>query len=299
LQLVTFTQSSNALNASNGGLAPTRLGVLRDDTVIDLAHAASSLPSNINAFLAGGAEALATAKQVLAQAKSATALPLSQVQLKAAVPKPGKILCIGLNYRDHARESNQAVPDFPTVFAKYASCLIGHGEAIVLPKLTEQVDYEAELAFVIGTRARHVSEADALRYVGGYVPFNDVSARDYQMRTSQWTLGKTFDTFGPMGPALTTADEVADPQNLNISLSIGGEVLQKSNTRELVFGVAQLVSILSGIMTLEPGDVISTGTPAGVGAARTPKRWLRAGETVDVTIDSLGTLSNPVVQEAA
>ena len=293
MQLVTFTQSNHASGNPTGS---PKLGVLREDTVIDLAGTSSNLPNNINEFLAGGAETLATAKQVLAQAKSAAALPLSTVQLKASVPRPGKILCVGLNYRDHARESNQAVPDFPTVFAKYPSCLIGHGEAIVLPKLTEQVDYEAELAFVIGKRARHVSETDALSYVGGYVPFNDVSARDYQMRTSQWTLGKTFDTFGPMG-ALTTADDVPDPQNLNISLSIGGEVLQKSNTRELVFGVAQLVSILSGIMTLEPGDVISTGTPAGVGGARTPKRWLRAGETVNVTIDSLGTLSNPVIQE--
>ena len=295
MQLVTFTQPSQA-GSSAGSPASAHLGVLREDTVVDLS-AASNLPASINEFLAGGAEVQAAAKQLVDKTAANAALPLSQVKLLAPVPKPGKILCIGLNYRDHARESGQAVPDFPTVFAKYPSCLIGAGDAIVLPKLTEQIDYEAELAFVIGKRARHVSEKDALGYVGGYVPFNDVSARDYQMRTSQWTLGKTFDTFGPMGPALTTADEVPDPQNLDISLSIGGEVLQKSNTRELVFGVAQLVSILSGIMTLEPGDVISTGTPAGVGGARTPKRWLRAGETVNVTISQLGTLSNPVVQE--
>lgn len=212
------------------------------------------------------------------------------------MPKPGKILCIGLNYRDHARESNQPVPEFPTVFAKFANCVIGSGEAIVLPKLTAQVDYEAELGFVIGKRARYVREADALQHVAGYVACNDVSARDYQMRVSQWTLGKSFDTFLPMS-ALTTADEVPDPQALDIRLSIGGEVLQHSNTRELVFTVQQLIAILSSVMTLEPGDVISTGTPSGVGAARTPKRWLRPGETVRVEIDKLGVLSNPVVAE--
>jgi acylpyruvate hydrolase len=182
------------------------------------------------------------------------------------------------------------------VFSKYTNCVIGPGQAIVLPKLTEQVDYEAELGVVIGKRARHVKEADALNHVAGYVACNDVSARDYQMRVSQWTLGKSFDTFLPMG-ALTTADEIPNPQSLDIRLSINGEVLQHSNTRELVFTVQQLIAILSGVMTLEPGDVISTGTPSGVGAARTPKRWLRAGETVRVEIEKLDVLSNPVVAE--
>jgi 2-keto-4-pentenoate hydratase/2-oxohepta-3-ene-1,7-dioic acid hydratase in catechol pathway len=224
---------------------------------------------------------------------------MADVRLGPPIARPGKIMCIGLNYRDHARETNQAVPDFPTLFAKYASCVIGPGEAIVLPKLTKEIDYEAELGVVIGKRARHVSEAKALDYVAGYVPFNDVSARDYQRRTSQWTIGKTFDTFGPMGPALVTADEIPDPHSLDIQLSIGGEVLQHSNTRELVFSVQQLIAILSGVMTLEPGDLISTGTPSGVGAARTPKRWLRPGETVRIEIEKLGVLTNPVIDENA
>ncbi len=238
------------------------------------------------------------ATQALAAAQSNGSVTLDQVTLKAPIPRPGKIICIGLNYRDHARESNQPVPEFPTVFAKFANTVIGPGEPIIIPRVTEQVDYEAELGFVIGKRARHVSEDDALNYVAGYLPLNDISARDYQMRTSQWTIGKTFDGFLPMGPALTTADEVPDPQTLDIRLTIGGEVLQQSNTRELVFSVQQLLSFLSSVMTLEPGDVVSTGTPSGVGAARNPQRWIRAGETVSVEIAKLGVLSNPVAHES-
>ncbi len=156
-----------------------------------------------------------------------------------------------------------AIPDSPTVFSKYSNTIIGPGDAIQIPRLTDQVDYEAELAFVIGRTARHVPESRALDYIAGYVPFNDVSARDYQMRTRQWTLGKTFDTFGPLGPALVTADEVPDPGALDISLTLEGEVLQQSNTRHLIFSIPFLLSYLSGVMTLKPGDLVSTGTPAG------------------------------------
>lgn len=241
---------------------------------------------------------MALAASALAAAKSSDEIGPGAYTLKAPIPRPGKIICVGLNYRDHAKESGQAVPEFPTVFAKYANTVIGPGEAIIIPRLTDNVDYEAEFGFVIGKRAKHVSEADALSYVAGYLPLNDISARDYQARVSQWTLGKSFDAFLPMGPAITTADEIPDPQSLDISLTIGGVVLQKSNTRELVFGVQQLVHLLSGIMTLEPGDVVSTGTPSGVGAARTPKRWILPGETVTVEIAKLGTLSNPVVKES-
>ncbi len=273
------------------------MGLLLNHAVVDLNRADERIPADPSAFWADFETAHPKAR-IIADAPPANALVgLTDVVVKAPVPRPGKILCIGLNYRDHARESNQPVPEFPTVFAKYANCVIGSGEAIVLPKLTEQVDYEAELGFVIGMRARHVREADALSYVAGYMACNDVSARDYQMRVSQWTLGKSFDTFLPMG-AVTTADEVPDPQALDIRLSIGGEVLQNSNTRELVFTVQQLVSLLSGVMTLEPGDVISTGTPSGVGAARTPKRWLRAGETVTVDIAGLTPLNNSIIQES-
>jgi 2-keto-4-pentenoate hydratase/2-oxohepta-3-ene-1,7-dioic acid hydratase in catechol pathway len=210
--------------------------------------------------------------QAIANPPFAAVLDRSAVKLSAPIPRPGKVICIGLNYRDHAAESNAELPAFPTVFAKYASCIIGPGASIVIPRVTSQVDYEGELAVVIGRRARDVAEADALDYVAGYAPFNDVSARDYQMRTSQWTIGKTFDTFGPIGPALVTADEIPDPHALDIRVSIGDDVLQSSNTKHLIFTIPQLIAYLTSVMTLEPGDVIATGTPAGVGAARKPQR---------------------------
>ena len=291
MQLVTFAHDD-----------ARRLGALvhhnGQDAVIDLNRAVPDLPNDILAFLAGGAENSALAARALANPPSAAVLERSAIRLLAPIPRPGKIICIGLNYRDHAAESNQPVPDYPTVFAKYASCVIGPGESIVIPRVTSEIDYEGELAVVIGRRARDVAEEAALDYVAGYAPFNDVSARDYQMRTSQWTIGKTFDTFGPFGPALVTADEVGDPHTLDLEVSIGGEVLQRSNTRHLIFTIPQLIAYLSAVMTLEPGDVIATGTPAGVGAARNPKRWLRAGETVCVEIKGLGRLENPVVAAA-
>jgi 2-keto-4-pentenoate hydratase/2-oxohepta-3-ene-1,7-dioic acid hydratase in catechol pathway len=219
---------------------------------------------------------------------------MTDVTLASVVPDPEKIICIGLNYRDHAKETNLAIPEFPTVFAKYSNTLIGNGEAILIPPSTSKVDYEAELAFVIGRRAKNVTEQEALTYVAGYTIFNDVSARDYQLRTSQWTLGKSFDTFGPAGPALVTKDEVPDPHALAIRLRIGDELLQDSNTRNMVFSVAALVAHLSTAMTLEPGDIVATGTPAGVGFTRNPPRFLKAGETVRVEIERLGVLQNPV-----
>jgi 2-keto-4-pentenoate hydratase/2-oxohepta-3-ene-1,7-dioic acid hydratase in catechol pathway len=288
MQLVTFLRDG-----------AQRLGALaqRDgrDVVVDLNQAAPDLPADMIAFLSGGDASRALAARALADPPADAVLDRGAVQLCAPIPRPGKIICIGLNYRDHAAESNIEVPAYPTVFAKYASCIIGPGEAIVIPRVTSQVDYEGELAVVIGRRARDVSEADALSYVAGYAPFNDVSGRDYQMRTSQWTIGKTFDTFGPLGPALVTADEISDPQALDIRTSIGGEVLQSSNTKHLIFGIRQLIAYLSAVMTLEPGDVIATGTPAGVGAARTPQRWLVPGDVVRVEISGLGALENPVV----
>ena len=289
MKLVTFVHNNR-----------TRLGALTasENEVIDLNLANSAIPDAMIPFLEAGKAALALAQQIVKSAPATAIIQRSAVKLKAPIPRPGKIICIGLNYRDHAGETGQTVPTYPTVFAKFNNVVIGPGEPIIIPKLTDQVDYEAELGFVIGKTARHVPLEQALDYVAGYVPFHDVSARDYQNRTSQWTLGKTFETFGPMGPALVTADEIPDPQTLDISLSIGGEVLQKSNTRELVFTVQQLLSILSGIMTLEPGDLVSTGTPSGVGAARNPKRWLRPGETVKIEIAKLGTLSNPVIAES-
>jgi len=289
MRLVTFTVGG----ASRLGALVTRNG---HDSVIDLNKADASLPADMLGFLSAGDAALKAAQKAVDQATDG--LDLAQVKLQAPVPRPGKILCIGLNYSDHAAETGQAIPQHPIVFSKYANTVIGPGDRIVLPKVSTQVDYEAELGFVIGKRARHVPESDALKYVAGYFPVNDVSARDYQMRTSQWTMGKTFDTFAPMGPALVTADEIADPHDLDIRLTINGEVLQDSNTRNLIFGIPKLVAALSEVMTLDPGDVVLTGTPPGVGMARKPPRWLKPGDVVEITIEGLGTLTNPVAAES-
>jgi len=279
-----------------------RLGALlaapNEHSVVDLNRVDPQLPTDMIALLQSGAAGLARAQSARDGAGPAAVMALQDVTLTAPVLRPSKIICIGLNYRDHAAESNMPIPEYPTVFAKYPSCVIGPGEAIVLPRISSQVDYEGELAVVIGRQAHHVTEAAALDYVAGYMPFNDVSARDFQHRTSQWTIGKTFDTFGPMGPALVTADEAPDPQNLHLRVTIGGEELQSSHTGQMIFSVVQLIAYLSAVMTLEPGDVIATGTPGGVGAARTPARFLRAGETVRVAIEGLGILENPVVAEA-
>jgi 2-keto-4-pentenoate hydratase/2-oxohepta-3-ene-1,7-dioic acid hydratase in catechol pathway len=217
--------------------------------------------------------------------------------LAAPIPRPHKIICIGLNYRDHAEESKMAIPQTPTVFSKYSTSVIGPNAAIVLPKVSTKPDYEAEFAVVIGKGGRHIAEADWRDHVFGYTVLNDVSARDFQMATTQWMIGKTFDTFCPMGPAIVTADEIEDPHNLNISLTINGETLQKSNTRNLIFTVPQLIAYLSSVFTFEPGDIISTGTPGGVGFARTPPRWLTPGDEVSITVEGIGTLTNPVVAE--
>ncbi len=220
------------------------------------------------------------------------------VTLGAPIQRPPKIICIGLNYRDHAAESNLPVPETPTVFAKFPTSVIGPGAQIVLPKASTKPDYEAELAVVIGKGGRHIAEEEWKEHVFGYTIINDVSARDFQMATTQWMIGKTFDTFCPMGPGIVTAEEIPDPHALAISLSIGGETLQSSNTSNLIFRIPKLIAYLSSVFTLESGDIISTGTPAGVGFARTPPRWLQAGDEVRVRVEGIGELVNPVVLEA-
>jgi 2,4-didehydro-3-deoxy-L-rhamnonate hydrolase len=214
----------------------------------------------------------------------------------AALPidRPGKIVCVGLNYRDHAAESNLTLPSRPLLFAKWQTALIGPGEDIVLPPVSDEVDYEAELGVVIGRRARRVSAGDALEYVAGYLCVNDVSARDVQMGDGQWTRGKSFDSFCPIGPELVAADRIADPQALGIRCLVNGEALQDSSTAEMVFSVAEVIAFASEAITLEPGDLIATGTPAGVGFARTPPVFLRDGDEVTVEIDGIGSLTNPV-----
>jgi 2-keto-4-pentenoate hydratase/2-oxohepta-3-ene-1,7-dioic acid hydratase in catechol pathway len=222
---------------------------------------------------------------------------LSSVRLHAPILNPPRIFAIGLNYRDHAKESKMELPKFPIVFFKLQPSIIGPGEAIVLPKNSNEPDYEAEFAVVIGQGGYRISGSAWRNHVYGYTIVNDVSARDIQLSTSQWSLAKSFPTFCPMGPAIVTADEIADPHELRISLSIGGETLQDSNTRELVFRIPELIEYISSITPLLPGDIISTGTPSGVGMGRTPKRWLKAGETVTVTVEGLGSLANPVEAE--
>jgi 2-keto-4-pentenoate hydratase/2-oxohepta-3-ene-1,7-dioic acid hydratase in catechol pathway len=223
------------------------------------------------------------------------ALPLSEVRLHAPVTRPAKIIAIGLNYEDHANETGGEIPEKPIVFAKYPNTIIGPGEAIRIPPITEQVDYEAELAVVIGRAARNVSEEEALEYVFGYMNSNDVSSRDLQFSEGgQWTRSKSIDTFAPVGPYIATRDEVPDPQSLYIRCVLNGEVVQDGTTSDMIFSVAEVVSFLSSGMTLMPGDIIMTGTPAGVGFVREPALFMKAGDEVSVEIEGLGTLTNPV-----
>jgi 2-keto-4-pentenoate hydratase/2-oxohepta-3-ene-1,7-dioic acid hydratase in catechol pathway len=220
--------------------------------------------------------------------------PLSEVKLLAPIARPPRIFCIGLNYRDHALEANMELPRVPTVFFKLVSAIVGPDAAIELPRLTQQPDYEAELAVVIGPGGKNIAAADWRKHVFGYTILNDVSARDVQLATSQWSLGKSFDTFAPLGPAIVSAAEVTDPHRLDIRLAVNGELLQSSNTQELIFPIPELIAYISSIAPLETGDIISTGTPAGVGLGRHPQRWLRPGDEVVIEISSLGRLRNPV-----
>jgi len=222
-------------------------------------------------------------------------VPLADVKLRPAVPSPEKIICVGLNYRDHAAETRTEVPSEPILFAKFRNSLVAAGAPIRLPAAApDQVDYEAELAVVIGKHAVRVGQSAALEYVAGYTCANDVSARDLQMRGSQWLRGKAIDTFLPLGPWIATTDEIEDPGRLEITCTVNGETLQHSSTAEMVFGVAQLVSFISQTIALAPGDIICTGTPAGVGFTRKPPRFLSPGDTVSVRIERIGELTNSV-----
>ena len=225
------------------------------------------------------------------------AIALDQVRLHAPLPAPPRIFAIGLNYRDHARESGMEIPTTPVVFFKLATAVIGPGDPIVLPRNSTMPDWEAEFAVIIGKGGYRIPAASWRDHVCGYTNVNDISARDVQFSSTQWSMSKSFPTFCPLGPCIVTADEIADPHNLDISLTLNGERMQHSNTRELVFKIPDLVEYLSSITPLLPGDIISTGTPPGVGLGQNPKRWLKPGETVTVTVEGLGSLTNPVVAE--
>ena len=275
---------------------PRACGVIGGEYV-DVNAADPEMPATVRGLLSLGPEAQQRAWNSLY--RGGVRHDPAHVRLLAPVPDPRKIICIGLNYRDHAAESGVPAPEEPVLFSKYPTALIGHGETIVLPSVSQEVDYEAELVVVIGRGGRHIPRERAFEHVGGYAVGHDVSARDWQLNKpgKQWMAGKTFDTFAPVGPELVTPDEVPDPHKLGIRLRLNGQTMQDSSTSQLIFGVDELIAYMSQVFTLEPGDLIFTGTPPGVGMARKPPVWLKPGDTVEVEIDHLGTLRNPVVAE--
>ncbi len=277
------------------------LGALSDEnTIVDFSAAAPELPASMSAFLALGTAGLSRAAEALATASDSAKRALSSVKLLAPVGDPQKILCIGQNYRDHCLEQNQSIPESAILFSKYATALNDPNGVVILPKVAHQVDYEAELAVVIGGSGgggKNIPVAEAMNHVAGYMCSNDVSARDIQFADKQWVRGKSPDGFYPTGPYLVTSDEVADPHNLDISLTLNGERMQNSNTLNLIFNIPFLIAYLSQTMTLKPGDILTTGTPGGVGIFRKPPIVLKEGDTTSVTIAGLGTLTNTFVAE--
>ena len=266
-------------------------GVERDGEIVSLA---GRYPS-VKALLEAGPEEVA---RVLQDPGPGATQPLDAVELGPPVPDPDKIICLGLNYLEHAAETKHDAPEVPILFTKFRTSLVGPYGEIVLPRVSEKIDYEGELAVVMGRVAKEVSEEDALDYVAGYACFNEVSARDVQTRTSQWTAGQALDTFAPMGPGIVPASEIPDVQDLLLTTRVNGEVLQEESTKEMVFGVATTIAYISSLLTLVPGDIIATGTPSGVGFSRTPPIFLRAGDTVEVEIEQIGTIRNSVVAPA-
>lgn len=289
-----------------GSHDPWRAGFQRDQAVID---ASTYPPFSENSKAEGGlsvrtllqrgqqefSNALAWASQQLDTGHNL--IPLESLEFGPPVPDPDKIICLGINYREHAAEANAEVPPVPTFFAKYRNSLIGPTASIQLPRVSTRIDYEGELAVIIGECCKHVTEQDALRYVAGYAAFNDVSARDLQSRTSQWTAGKALDTFAPMGPGIVPATEIPDPQALTLITRLNGQEVQHDSTGSMVHSVATAIAFLASFMTLEPGDIIATGTPSGVGFKRNPPLFMRHGDVVEVEIERIGTIRNPVVDE--
>lgn len=274
-----------------------RLGVVDGDAVVDLAEAAPDLPRELGALLrreSGLAAAAAAAKS----AKTAARRALKGLRLLPPVGNPGKIVCLGLNYVDHAAEGGHAKPTYPSLFLRCTSSLCGHGAPIVRPRCSTSLDYEAELVAVVGRTARHVKKGNALAVIAGYSCFNDASVRDYQRKTTQWTIGKNFDATGAFGPWFVTADELPPgATGLAIRSKLNGQVMQDANTSDMLFPVDETVALLTECMTLEPGDLLVMGTPAGVGYARKPPVWMKPGDTIEIEIERVGTLSNPIRDE--
>ena len=286
--------------AGTNGLV--RLGAVTDKGLIDLRTAARNMGvaadafADIISFLATGESAVGEAQRLIAGPPQGSLVAMNGIRLLPPVPKPGKIIAIGLNYRDHQIESGaKEAPKSPMVFAKFTTSIAAAEDPIVIPVGDPQVDYEAELGVVIGKRGKGIREQNALSYVAGYMPLNDVSARAWQFADKQWVRGKSCDTFCPTGPYLTTKDEIADPHALFIRARVNGAILQDSNTSKMIFKIPQLIAHISASITLEPGDIIATGTPEGVGVFRNPQLFLKAGDVVEIEIEKLGVLRNPVV----
>jgi 2-keto-4-pentenoate hydratase/2-oxohepta-3-ene-1,7-dioic acid hydratase in catechol pathway len=284
MRLATFTHGGS-----------TRIGVVRGEEVVDLAAAAPELPRDLIAFLTAGGRARQRAGEV--SAAGGARIALSDVRLEAPIQRPPKYLAVGLNYSGHVAESNVETPKFPTIFNKQSTCVIGPRDEIHMPRVSSALDYEGELAFVIGKRCRHVPRRRAPDVIAGYLVANDVTVRDWQLRVPTWTMGKSFDTHGPLGPWLTSADEFGDPHARELRTFVNGELRQSASTKELIFDCFALVEHLSTAFTLEVGDVIATGTPSGVGIAMKPPQLLKVGDVVKVEIEGLGEIENEVVLE--
>jgi acylpyruvate hydrolase len=291
---------------TRGSDAAWHAGIVHEETVVDatasrLRHAdkaSGQADLSVRGLLEQGPssveEVFAWAKQEV-EARSHL-IPLETVELGPPVPDPDKIICLGVNYREHAAEARQQLPAVPMFFAKFRNSLIGPSSPILLPGVSTQIDYEGELAVIIGRRCKGVSEQEALQYVAGYTIMNDVTARDLQLQTSQWTAGKALDTFGPMGPGIVLASDIPDPQTLTLTTRVNGQVVQHASTADMIFSVATTIAFLSSLMTLEPGDIIATGTPSGVGITRTPPFFLQDGDVVEVEIERIGRIRNPVMR---
>jgi 2-keto-4-pentenoate hydratase/2-oxohepta-3-ene-1,7-dioic acid hydratase in catechol pathway len=283
MKLITFTYQTI-----------TRIGAVVDTQVVDGLDD-STLPTDMIAFLEQGEGAFAKMQRLIDTGLHR--LNLSDVKLLAPIPRPRKYLGIGLNYADHIDETNLEKPEYPVFFTKQSCCVVGPDANIILPKISEKMDYECELAFVIGKKCKHVSLEEAPNVIAGFMIANDVTMRDWQFRSPTWTLGKSFDTHGPLGPWLVTRDEIANPHDLNLKTWVDDELRQNSNTQHMIFNCYEMIAYLSQAMTLEVGDVITTGTPSGVGVKMKPRGYLKAGQVVKIEIDGLGTLRNFVVNE--
>jgi 2-keto-4-pentenoate hydratase/2-oxohepta-3-ene-1,7-dioic acid hydratase in catechol pathway len=279
---------------------PPRTGIAQGEHIIPLA----SLTGFTDDILQACERATEAVERLSELANSSeglmehSAAALADVQLCPPVANPEKIICLGLNYRDHASEAGFEPPPVPIFFSKFRNALAGPFDPIVLPEISQQVDFEGELAVVIGTPGKHIAVDDALAHVAGHAVMNDVSARDLQLQTSQWIAGKTLDTFAPLGPGIVSSSLIPDPQDLRLETRVNGTVVQSDSTASMVFGVAETIAFLSSIMTLRPGDIIATGTPAGVGFKREPPMYLQAGDVVEVEIEGVGTIQNPVVRDS-